>query len=361
MDGDAGPVQPDEHRLGLDAVRRRGRPGGGACPRVGGPDDRRPPRPPARASTTAAICRRAVAASAAIGAGRPSASAAAAAPKASRAGSASSPARRPRSCSPPTSRGSNRLPRRTISAPAPGTPPSLCALMLTRSASSAARSSRHVAAGRGGVDVDGDAGLPAQRDHLVHGLERPDFVVAPLAVHQRGARKGARLQALAQRLDLEPSRAVHGDVLGRRQACRRVTDRGMLHGGAEDGQAGGGPGRTPDGRVDGLGRARGEDHLAPRHAHQFGHLAAGHLERVADGATLFVQPARVPGGQGGPLRQRGERPRAAAASCWRGRDRRAPRGLRRTRCRRRRPAPARRGSPGVPGATPFRTAPTAAP
>ncbi len=58
-------------------------------------------------------------------------SAAAAAPKARRAGSASTPARRARSCSPPTRSGSNRLPRRTISAPAPDTPPNLCALMLT--------------------------------------------------------------------------------------------------------------------------------------------------------------------------------------------------------------------------------------
>ena len=84
-------------------------------------------------------------------AGRPSASscmarhpsaprAAATAPNARSAGTASSPPRRPRSCSPPTSSGSNRLPRRTISAPRPGTAPSLCALTLTKSASNAPRS-----------------------------------------------------------------------------------------------------------------------------------------------------------------------------------------------------------------------------
>ena len=83
---------------------------------------------------------RAVASSVAMARWPSSFRAAAAAPKARRAGTASRPARRPRSCSPPTRSGSKRLPRRTIIAPAPGTPPNLCALTLTRSASSAARS-----------------------------------------------------------------------------------------------------------------------------------------------------------------------------------------------------------------------------
>ncbi len=84
--------------------------------------------------------RRAMAASVPMAWWPSAASAAAAPPKARSAGMGSSPARRPRSCSPPTSNGSNLLPRLTTSAPAPGTPPSLWALTLTRSASSAPRS-----------------------------------------------------------------------------------------------------------------------------------------------------------------------------------------------------------------------------
>ena len=67
----------------------------------------------------------------------------------------------------------------------------------------------------------------------------------------------------------------------------------MLDGGTEHGRARGGPRRAPHGGVDGLGRARGEDHLAPGHADQVGHLVAGDLERVADDATLFVHPAGI--------------------------------------------------------------------
>ncbi len=290
-----------------------------------------------------------------------SVSAAAAAPKARRAGSASSPARRPRSCSPPTSRGSNRLPRRTISAPAPGTPPSLCALMLTRSASSAARSSGtcpHAAAASTWTMT------PASRHSATTSCTGCSVPTSWLPHWQcTSAGRGRELDRRRSRSASTSSRPVrvHGDVLGRRQARRRVAHRRVLHGGTEHGQARRGPGRTPDGGVDGLGRARGEDHLAPRHADQIRHLRAGDLERVADGAALFVQPAGVRGRQGGPLRQRGKclGPRRGRAGVIEIGARH--RGLRRTRCRRRRPAPARRGSPGAPGATPFRRARTAGP
>ncbi len=165
---------------------------------------------------------------------------------------------------------------------------------------------RDVPAGGGGVHVDGDAGLPAQCDNLVHGLERPDLVVAPLAVHQRRAREGWRVQALPQRLDLEPPRTVDADVLGGRQARRGVPDRRVLHRRAEHGHPRGRPRRTPDGGVDGLGRPRGEDHLASGDADELGDLATGHLQRVADGATLFVHPSGIPCRQGRPLRQCGD-------------------------------------------------------
>ena len=46
---------------------------------------------------------------------------------------------------------------------------------------------RHVTTCGGGVDVHGDAGVPAEPDHLVDRLEGAHLVIAPLAVHQGGA------------------------------------------------------------------------------------------------------------------------------------------------------------------------------
>ena len=61
VDGDARPVQPDEHRLGLHPVHAEADQRGGASPPGPGPTTS-PPRRPSAASTTDAICRRAVAA-----------------------------------------------------------------------------------------------------------------------------------------------------------------------------------------------------------------------------------------------------------------------------------------------------------
>ena len=252
-------------------------------------------------------------------------------------------------------------PRRTISAPAPGTPPSLCALMLTRSASSAARSSgtcpQAAAASTWTV-------TPASR-HSATTSSTGWRVPTSWLPHWQCTRAGRGRVSDGKRSrsasTCNPSRAVHVEVLGRRQACRRVADGGMLHGGAQDGPARRGPGRTPDGGVDGLGGARGEDHLAPGDAHQIGDLARG-PPRARHGRCDPLRAAGPdPPSAGRPTASARRRPRAAVGWCWRGRDRRAPRGLRQTRCRRRRPAPARRGSPAAPAAMPYRRARTAGP
>ena len=268
-----------------------------------GPDDRRPPRPPARRRRRSAICRRRRRAPPFRSAGalrRP-------APRRRRrrrGGRAvpRSPARRPRSCSPPTRRGSNRLPRRTISAPAPGTPPSLCALMLTRSASSAARSMgtwpQAAAASTWTV-------TPASRHSATTSCTGWSVPTSWLPHWQcTSAGRGRDPDRRRSRRASTSSRpaAVHRDLLGRRQTGRRVADRRVLHGGAEDGRAGLGPGGPPDGGVDGLGRPGGEDDLAPRHAHELGHLARG--------------PPRARRGRSDPLRAAGRgRPSGRAAHC----------------------------------------------
>ena len=219
----------------------------------------------------------------------------------------------------------------------------------------------HVATGGGGIHVDRDPGFAAQLDHGLYRLQRADLMVPPLAVHQGRARSGARVQPVPKCVDVDPSRAVHPDVLGGCPARRRVACRRVLHGGTEDGRPAGCLGRTPYGSVDGLGRTRGEDHLACGHADEIGHPAAGRLERVAHDTTLFVHPARIGRRQRGPVRQGGDRrrPRRSGAGVIEIGARH--RCLRQRRCRRRRPAPARRGSPGGPAVTPSRTGPTTAP
>ena len=79
-----------------------------------------------------------------------------------------------------------RRPRRTSSTPMPAGPPNLWPLTDSRSAPRAPRSIGHVADGLGGVDVHQHAALAAGGDHLGHGLQGADLVVAPLEVHQRG-------------------------------------------------------------------------------------------------------------------------------------------------------------------------------
>ncbi len=152
---------------------------------------------------------------------------------------------------------------------------------------------RHVAARRRGVDMHRDAGRPAQRHHLAHGLERPHLVVAPLAVHQRRARPGGVLQALPQRVDLEavPMRPPGAPRWGRARAeASRTAECSTAA------QSTGAPGAArvapQTAALMASVRARGEDHLAPDDAEEFGHLAAGDLERVADDATLLVHPVR---------------------------------------------------------------------
>ena len=132
--GDAVLVEREQDRLGLDAVARRGTAGGGA--RVG----RRRHRSARRRARRRSRRGRGRSARAAPRP-RPSRSTAAhAAPNPTHAGTFSMPARRARSCAPPTSNGSRRRPRRTSSAPAPFGPPSLCAVTEQRSASSARKS-----------------------------------------------------------------------------------------------------------------------------------------------------------------------------------------------------------------------------
>ena len=158
-----------------------------------------------------------------------------------------------------------------------------------------------------------------------------------------GRGSDARPESLPEGVDVEPTRAVHADLLDRRDAGRGVADGGVLHGGTEHRRARGGPGRAPDGRVDRLGRPRREDHLA-RARHRPGRRPAGappRVRRARCGPLRGAGPGS-PGGRVAPSAPARQSPRAGPVSCWRGRGRRAPRGLRRRRCRCRRPAPARR-------------------
>ena len=65
---------------------------------------------------------------------------------------------------------------------------------------------RDVTAGGRGVDVHRDAGGPAEADDLVHRLQRPHFMVGPLAVHQRRSGEGRRLQPGLERAGVDAGR-----------------------------------------------------------------------------------------------------------------------------------------------------------
>ena len=87
----------------------------------------------------------------------------AAAPKPTMAGTFSMPARRARSCSPPTSSGRSRSPRRTSSAPARRAGRPSCGRYRQQVGAQPVEVDRHVAGGGGRVDVHQHAQLTAPR------------------------------------------------------------------------------------------------------------------------------------------------------------------------------------------------------
>ena len=140
--------------------------------------------------TRPAIWRRAVPASVARSRSPSAASAAAARTEGEQGGNRLEAGAPPRSCSPPTRRGSNLAPAPDDQGAGPGHPTQRVRAQADQVGIERAEVHRDVPARSGGVDVHGDAGLPAECDHLVDRLEGADLVVGPLAVHQ-GRRRAA--------------------------------------------------------------------------------------------------------------------------------------------------------------------------
>ncbi len=208
------------------------------------------------------------------------------------------PARRPRSCIPPTSSGSNRSPRRTIRAPAPGGPPNLWALTDTRSASRPARSrSRWPQAAAASTWT----GTPAARQAATTsatGWTVPTSWLAHWQCTSAGGRSARRASASATPAGVDPAPAVDGEELGVGQPLGGVAHTRVLDRGAQHRRARTGPGGPPDRGVGRLGAARGEDDLAGPDPEQRGHLLPGLLEDGPHHAALLVDPSRVAGRAG---------------------------------------------------------------
>ena len=142
------------------------------------------------------------------------------------------PARRARSCWPPTRSGSRRRPRRTTSAPTPGWSAELVGADRDEVGveASPGRAARCPAGGRR-VDVDQHAGRPGQLDDLGHRLDRADLVVGPLAVHQGRRVVGVPAEGVGHRVGVDPAvgrrPASFSTVASRRRgvADGRVLDR----------------------------------------------------------------------------------------------------------------------------------------
>ena len=146
---------------------------------------------------------------------------------------------------------------------------------------------RHVPGGLRGVDVEEDTSFVAHVHDLRYGLHCADLVVAPLQVDQRGA-SGDRL---AYSVDRHAPRRVAADpgdlgVGGGREPHRGVLDFGYDHVVA----ALGGPPRR---RRDGLGRAAREDDFAVTRTEQAGNGVASVLHCDPRGVALGVDAGRV--------------------------------------------------------------------
>ena len=202
---------------------------------------------------------------------------AAATPNPTIAGTSSMPPRRARSCAPPSTKGGNRRPRRTSSAPVPFGPPNLCAVTEQRSALSAEKSTGTCpAAAHASTWTMTSRSLRTVGD-LGRRLERAHLVVGELHRDQRGV--GAdRVEHLA---GVEPAGAVHtdrGDV-GSRRPGTRFQDRRVLDRGGHDVSAAVTRDRTPDRGVHRLGAARREHHLSRSCAEERGDGLARLLDR----------------------------------------------------------------------------------
>ena len=191
-----------------------------------------------------------------------------AAPKPTIAGTFSMPARRARSCAPPTTNGGMRSPRRMSKAPAPFGPPNVCAVTEHRSAPSAPKSTgTWPAAAHASTWTTAPAPsrrARAQGHDLVDRLQRADLVVGELHrdEHGVGPDRGRDLVGVEP---TEPVDADDGDVVGAtrdRVEHGRVLDRGgddvtpPARSAARRRTA-----RSEDRGVDRLGAAGREDHL----------------------------------------------------------------------------------------------------
>ncbi len=154
------------------------------------------------------------------------------------------------------------------------------------------------------VDVDQDAGRPGQPDDLVDGLDGPDLVVGPLAVHEGRRVVGVPPEGIGDAVDVDPAVAVDRELLDRGQPAGGVADGRMLDVGAEDDTVRPLSAGTPDGGVDRLGGPGREDHLAGPHAEQAGDLLPGLLDGYPHGPRVVVDPSGVGERAGQPLPQR---------------------------------------------------------
>ena len=287
--GDAGLVEAEEHRLGLDPLDAQAHDVGEPVVRVAEPLDpghgRWPSGPDARSGAGPSTPRPPAAPA------RPARPAAA--PNPTAPGTFSSPARRARSWSPPTRNGSMRRPRRTISAPMPGGPPSLWAETDTRSASRAPRSR---ARGRQRPTASTWTGTPRCRHRSTTSATGWTVPTSWLA-HWQWTRDAAcpwigrhRSRASSTALGLDAAEAVHGDGLDRcragpRRRGRPSARRRRRATGPRPGAEG-----APHGGVDRLGPSGGEHHLAGAHAEQSGHLVPGLLQGGPGHPALGVDP-----------------------------------------------------------------------
>ncbi len=152
--------------------------------------------------------------------------------------------------------------------------------------------------GRGsGVHVDQHALLPARLDHVHNRLQGADLMIGPLAVHEGHV---STLQGGLDRIEVDDAAAVHSDhfhlagVQFRCLAYGTVFDRRHY-----DPMAAARCQGTEGGRIDGLGGAGCEDHLARAGAEQRRHPVTGVLQGHAGHSAFSVHAARV--GRSDPL------------------------------------------------------------
>ena len=173
----------------------------------------------------------------------------------------------------------------------PGGPPSLWALTDMRSTPSSRNDTGMCPTAAGSVAMDRDPRLAAQCHDLVEGLQRADFVVGELTIHER--RLSPLTQQVVETRHVQPAGSFHRQFDELAGSPAGFADARMLDGGARQWSIRAAQCRAGHGRVGSLGGAAREDHPRRISSEEVRHDLPCRLDHAPRPPALLVHAAGI--------------------------------------------------------------------